>query len=349
MKIFRCDACDNLIFFENVSCLRCNHALGFIPDRIDLCSVDPTSDGLLKLSEPTAGTNRYRRCQNGTEYQICNWLISANDPNPLCPACRLNLVIPDLGMSGHLEKWHKLELAKRRVIYTLLRLRLPTEAGENVPPLRFRFLAEEPGGPAVMTGHADGVITMNIAEADDAERERRRVNLHEPLRTLIGHFRHEIAHYYWERLVARSAMLGEFRRIFGDERQDYAAALKKHYGEGPPADWQSSSVSPYATAHPWEDWAETWAHYFHIIDTLETAASFGLSLRPDHPQAATMQAKPIDPEEEPGFENLLENWIPLTHALNELNRGMGLKDIYPFVLSERAIKKLAFVDRTIKW
>src|SRR6202011_5238904 len=40
-------------------------------------------------------------------------------------------------------------------------------------------------------------------------------------------------------------------------------------------------VTPYASAHPWEDFAETWAHYFHMVDTLETATAFGLRLRPE--------------------------------------------------------------------
>ncbi|HWN97018.1 MAG TPA: putative zinc-binding metallopeptidase, partial [Methylomirabilota bacterium] len=230
--------------------------------------------------------------------------------------------------------------------YTLLRLRLPIEGTpqENFPPLRFRFLSDSPAGSPVMTGHNEGVITINVAEADDAERERRRVALHEPFRTLLGHLRHEIAHYYWNVLMANTSHLNRFRALFGDERCDYTSALQNYYQQSAPADWQSRHVSAYAAAHPWEDWAETSAHYLHIVDTVETAASFGLALKPKHPDAKAMTADPRKALSGDGsFNRLLENWLPLTYALNELNRGMGLPDLYPFVLSAVAIEKLQFV------
>jgi hypothetical protein len=200
----------------------------------------------------------------------------------------------------------------------------------------------------VFSGHDNGLITLNIAEADDAEREKRRVNLHEPYRTLLGHFRHESAHYYWDQLIANTPRLAPFRELFGDETQDYAAALQKHYNQGAPADWQKQWVSAYASSHPWEDWAETWAHYLHIVDTIETAASFGISLAPKHPAAKTMTADPkkvVRPGT--GFDTILENWLPLTYALNSLNRGMGLPDLYPFVLSAPVTDKLHFIHETI--
>jgi hypothetical protein len=257
-------------------------------------------------------------------------------------------MIPDLSVSGNLWRWHKLEMAKRRLVYALNRLRLPLSAvpGENRPALRFKFIADIPGGPPAPTGHLNGLITINIVEADDPERERRRVNLHEPYRTLLGHLRHEVAHYFWDRLIDRSRWLDRCRQLFGDDRMDYSAALKRHYNEGPPADWQQNFISAYATMHPWEDWAETWAHYFHIIDLVETATAFGLTIKPDPAEKPTvMPAAP--PRREPGFEKLLEAWFPLTQVLNSLNRSMGMPDAYPFALSDKAVEKLHFIHEVV--
>jgi len=300
---------------------------------------------------PAAANRTYRVCANGQQHAVCNWLVPADEPEAFCAACRLNDVIPDLSVAGNLARWHRLELAKRRLVYTLLKLQLPTDRapGENRPALRFRFLGEHPGLPIPITGHEDGLITINITEADDDVREQRRVSLLEPLRTLLGHFRHEVAHYYWDRLIADSPWLDRFREVFGDERLDYTSALQRHYREGPPIDWAERSVSAYASVHPWEDWAETMAHYFHIIDSLETAAGFGMSLRPKHPSAKFMTADARQTaESHAGFEQLLATWFPLTYALNSLNRGMGLPDLYPFVLSRTAVGKLRFVHEVVE-
>jgi hypothetical protein len=161
--------------------------------------------------------------------------------------------------------------------------------------------------------------------------------------------RHEVAHYYWDQLIAGSPRLDQFRQLFGNEMQDYAACLENYYRQGAPVNWQSHHVSAYAAAHPWEDWAETSAHYFHIVDTVETAASFGMALRPKHPDARAMTADPLKGSRPgQGFDQILENWLPLTYALNELNRGMGLADLYPFVLSSLAIEKLRFVHEILR-
>jgi hypothetical protein len=288
----------------------------------------------------------YRVCDNNRQHQVCNWMAPLDDPNSLCDACRLNKVIPNLSSPANRGRWHKLEMAKRRIIYTIMRLGLPVDGvpAENRPALRFSFVGDAGGGPPPLTGHLNGLIVINIAEADDAERERRRVNLHEPYRTLLGHLRHEVAHYYWDRLIANSQWLDGCRKYFGDETADYGAALAKYYREGAPADWQARHVSAYASSHPWEDWAETWAHYFHIMDMVETAASFGLTLHPMHPAAKTMTAEPPNAFSfNASFDCVLENWFPLTYALNSLNRGMGLHDVYPFVLSTPAIEKLRFI------
>jgi len=206
----------------------------------------------------------------------------AGDPDAWCESCRLTRLIPDLTVAGTQDAWYRLELAKRRVIYSLKNLALPIGARNGSGPgLEFQFLADRPSheGP-VLTGHAEGTITINSAEADDAERERRRRTLAEPYRTLLGHMRHETGHYYWGQLVADSSVLDDFRALFGDEREEYAGALRRHYQDGPKADWWDRFVSAYASAHPWEDWAETWAHYLPMTDTLEMAAACGVSVRP---------------------------------------------------------------------
>jgi hypothetical protein len=356
MKIFHCDHCDHLVFFENTHCVNCGHVLAFLPDLEEIGSLEPT-EKTGEWSSPIVGAegHRYRLCQNYTDAQVCNWAIAADDPHPFCHSCRLTLVVPDMSVPGHKEAWYRLEVAKRRVVYSLLNLGLPVVNRVDDPAhgLAFEFLADPPpGAPPVLTGHAHGVITINIAEADDAARERRRHELGEPYRTLLGHVRHEIGHYYWDRLIAGSAVAGRleaFRALFGDEREDYAQALQRHYREGPPADWQERFVTAYASTHAWEDWAETWAHYLHMTDTLETAAACGVSIKPrraDEPSLANVPASAGTPSG--SFTRLIESWYPLTYVLNNLNRGMGLPDGYPFVLSPPAVEKLRFVHETIK-
>jgi hypothetical protein len=345
MRIFHCDHCQQLVFFENVRCLGCDRSLAYVPDLEDVVALEPAEEGLWRTATRGADARRYRLCANYDRENVCNWAVPAEDPDPLCRSCRLTRVIPDLAQPGHKEAWYRLEVAKRRLIYSLLRLSLPVENKTSDPErgVAFELLADT--DTPVLTGHADGVITINVAEADDAEREQRRVQLHEPYRTLLGHFRHEIGHYYWQRLLA-AGDLTAFRACFGDEREDYAAALQRHYDAGATDGWQERFISAYASVHPWEDWAETWAHYLHMTDTLETAAACGLTLRPrrtDEPSLKTAgEDRPLGP-----FEAKIEAWFPLTYVLNNLNRGLGLPDGYPFVLSPPVFEKLRFVHDTI--
>ena len=347
MKVFHCDHCDHLVFFENTVCVSCDHRLAFLPEVLDVGSLEQVDqDHWVSPLTRTSG-RRYRLCRNYVDTLVCNWAVDAEDENPLCESCRLTRVIPDQAIPGNPQAWYRLEVAKRRVLYTLLRLGLPvhTEGDSGPPCLVFEFLADPPDASMqVLTGHSNGVVTVNVAEADDAERERRRTVLGEPYRTLLGHMRHEIGHYYWVRLIENGPHLEEFRALFGDERDDYVAALQRHYEQGPAQDWQSRFVSAYASAHPWEDWAETWAHYLHMTDTLETAAACGLSLRPrrqGEPALAKVPASAITPSG--SFDALINSWHPVTYVLNSLNRGMGLADAYPFVLATAAIEKLRFV------
>lgn len=356
MRVFHCDHCGRSIFFENTSCENCGHKLAYLPDLKLVGSLDPVReserrDGTIQLwtcPSPRARGRTYRLCRNFVEYNVCNWAVPSGDPNPLCKSCRLTTIIPDLSQPQNQRAWARLETAKRRVIYSLMEHRLPIRSKrEDATGLEFHFLGDSPGGPAVLTGHNDGVITVNIAEADDVERERRRVHLREPYRTLLGHFRHEIGHYYWDRLVKNSQILNDFRRQFGDERNDYARALRDYYDHGPVANWQASFISEYASVHPWEDWAETYAHYLHMTDALETAAVCGLQLHPDRPDEPKMEKQPRKTAHQQEFDEIVGNWFPLTYVLNALNRGMGLPDAYPFVLSQAAIEKLRFVHHTI--
>jgi hypothetical protein len=351
MRIFHCDHCDHLVFFENHSCVSCGRQLAFLPDIAEIGSLDAGAPGTWVSPLAGASPAGYRLCANYTAYNVCNWAIPADDPDTLCPSCRLTRAIPDPSLQWQREAWYKLEVAKRRLVYSLLQLRLPVANRVDDPQhgLAFEFLADQPqaGGP-VLTGHLDGVITINLAEADDAERERRRLQLHEPYRTLLGHVRHEVGHYYWERLIDGSRLLGPFRALFGDERADYGAALQAHYVSGPPGDWQSRFISSYATAHPWEDWAESWAHYLHMTDTLETAAACGVSIRPrrrDEPALPRVPAAAGSPDA--AFDRLLDSWFPMTYVLNNLNRGLGVPDAYPFVISPPAIEKLRFIHEVI--
>jgi len=296
------------------------------------------------------GADWYRLCRNSSEHGVCNWAIPDSEKAEYCRACRLTRIIPNLAEPGAKEAWQRLEIAKRRLLYTLLALELPVELKTDEHPegMAFEFLQDADGAPKVFTGHHDGIVTINVAEADDPFREKMRIQMGETYRTVLGHFRHEIGHYYWDRLIDERPLLRDFRARFGDERTSYTEAQQRHYSAGPPADWVDNFVSSYASMHPWEDWAETWAHYLHIVDTLETASAYGLSLKPA-PVAARKTAKPVaatklDPT---SFEDLIDGWIPLTMALNSLNRSLGTTDGYPFVLSKAAIAKLRFVHDVV--
>jgi hypothetical protein len=291
---------------------------------------------------PAAPGQKYRLCSNYTKNNTCNWAVPVESPHELCESCRFTHVIPDLSRPEWHAAWYKLEVAKRRLLYEIVALGLPLvpKADDAANGLAFEFLADSPeaGAAPVLTGHANGVITIALAEADDAERERRRQQQHEPYRTLLGHFRHEIGHYYWDRLVRDSKWLQEFRAVFGDETADYATALKNHYAAGAPEDWPEHFISAYASAHPWEDWAETWTHYLHMVDSLETAEASGVRVE-------SLRSGPAAEDE---FDEMLQEWHGLTHTLNNLNRSLGLNDAYPFVLSPPAIAKMRFVHQMIR-
>ncbi|GAB3017588.1 zinc-binding metallopeptidase family protein [Bowmanella dokdonensis] len=351
MKLFSCNQCRNLLYFENTRCTACAAVLGFLPDQLDLVALRQSSDK--RTWYPIGGQSAYRMCVNYAQHQVCNWMVEDSSDQEYCLACRLNQTIPDLSVSGNLLLWQRLETEKRRLVYSLLQLGLPVEPkNSSGQGLAFDFLADTAPSFSelnkVRTGHSDGLITLNIAEADDAERERMREQMAEPYRTILGHFRHESGHYYWDRLIRDSQHLRAFRGLFGDERLDYQQALQNHYRQGPPEDWQQRHVSAYASSHAWEDWAETWAHYLHMVDTLETAQQFGMRIDPQQgrsPPARDMQN--FNAYGQGPFEPLIEHWLPLTYALNSLNRSMGHAHAYPFYLSGGAMQKLGFVHQLV--
>ena len=349
MRLFECHNCGQVLYFENTRCERCGYRLGYVPERTELAALRSEGDLWCPVAEPG---ERLRFCDNA-RFEACNWMLSGASTERMCVACRHNRTIPDLSVPGNLALWRRLEVAKHRLLYSLLRLGLPlaNRADDPAHGLAFDLLADAPdlpGGRAT-TGHQSGVVTIALREANDAERERERAEMGEPYRTLLGHFRHEVGHHYWDVLVRDGGRLGAFRALFGDERRDYGEALQSHYRNGPPPDWQEQYVSAYASAHPWEDWAETWAHYLHMVDTLEMAANFGVSVHPRVTVAPWLAAEvDFDPYGAAEVGQIVNAWLPLTFALNGLNRSMGHPDLYPFVLSPAVIDKLGFVHRLVR-
>ncbi|MEM7467246.1 MAG: putative zinc-binding metallopeptidase [Pseudomonadota bacterium] len=325
MKHFYCK-CGHKLYFDSTVCVNCGRRTAFDAKTLTMRSFDSAHDATESL------------CANGVEHQVCNWLRTSND-KPFCIACALNRTIPNLSVPGNLELWRRLESGKKRLVYSLLRLGLPLTSRHDDPDggVWFDFLEDGRTNPALFadefhyTGFDSGTITINLIEADTAAREATREAMNEQYRTILGHMRHESGHYYFSRL--KSDILGEaFTDLFGYVDKPYPDSLNTYYETGPPAAWSEAFISAYASAHPLEDWAETWAHYLHMTDALETAEEHGL----------------VDNIESLEFDNQLNSWRELSVTLNELNRGFGVSDAYPFVISSLVGKKLAFVDRLVK-
>ncbi|MGH8804795.1 MAG: zinc-binding metallopeptidase family protein [Polaromonas sp.] len=356
---YRCQ-CGQPVFFRNSRCLACDTPLGYDCERGILLPLmpgpQPDTWQEWQARSGETGAPVYKRCRDLSTPAACNWLIPVEDPQDMCRACRLNRTIPDLTDPAQPDNgylWGLLEQAKRRLVSSLILLKLPVASRMSEDPergLMFDFLRSPVNGLPVVTGHDTGLITLNVDEADDAKREAVRKTMREPYRTLLGHFRHEVGHYYWGRLIAGTPWLEGFHELFGDESVDYMASLQRSYYQGPPSDWPLHFVSAYASTHPWEDWAECWAHYLHMRDAIDTALSFGLSVdrfdleftpftldalyQPDHPDAEQFLA-------------FLNHWTQLTTMLNEMSRSMGQPDFYPFVLSREVVGKLHFIHLVV--
>lgn len=356
MKLFNCVCEGNpALFFENTQCEACLRTVGFVDDAQAVVPFETQEDGSYIIAgEPSNETPlRYKLCENNSQYGVCNAMVAQDSPTGLCRACDLNEVVPDLRVEEHISLWKNLEIAKRRTLYTLTTLNLPivNKESDAVNGLCFKFMADKhakghfrsklPKTSPVFTGHDRGEITINLAEADEVARSRMKYQLGEQYRTLLGHFRHEIGHYYWDILISESPEgLAEFKALFGDDELDYQEALDRHYEQGPPNNWAEQFVSSYATMHPWEDWAESWAHYLHMLDTLETAQTHQLLSAYSSDAALDIFTRP--------FDELISIWLSFSVKLNALNRSMGLDDAYPFVLQQPIVDKLAFIDRIVR-
>lgn len=339
MEAFSCSVCASLVFFDNSACLSCGSELGFDPGAYTMRTLRADGDTLLTVDE----RSRFRRCAN-KNIARCNWLLAADSADSLCASCRLTSVRPNDSETDALDGFADAEAAKRRLLYQIHDLGLPIVPRAEDPDrgLTFEFLSSR--DRAVTTGHAGGVITLDLSESDDAHREFVRQQLGEPYRTVLGHLRHEIGHHYWPLLVETSGRINEFRSLFGDEREPYQQALHRHYNDGAPDGWDTEYVSEYATMHPWEDWAETFSHYLHIHGGLETADSFGLQVgEPSRGAGAAAWTSPQPVEIGP----TVARWLGMTIALNGMSRSIGQGDLYPFVLSATVVAKLDFVLRAI--
>ncbi|MCP5242290.1 MAG: putative zinc-binding metallopeptidase [Burkholderiales bacterium] len=356
MKTFRCD-CGNYLYFENSQCLACGRMAGYLPDERKLSTLEPWAENIWLA---TSNRQSYRQCKNWLDYDVCNWMVLERDEHVLCVSCRLNQLIPNLAEPQNVTLWYRVEQAKRRLLYTLYNLNLPVVGRAQDPEggLCFEFLQDinvrgefdntVTTNQSVVTGHHSGKITINLREADHSARIEMRDKMNERYRTLLGHFRHEAGHYYWNRLIEGTSRIDYFRELFGDERNNYQQALNDYYKFGPPSSWQEQWVSTYASSHPWEDWAETWAHYLHIVDTVETAHDFGFRIQGcdiSLPQAGVQMGN--DYSTSVVFDTLLDDWRRLSVALNALNRSMGLDDAYPFVISGVVLNKLRFIHQTV--
>lgn len=334
MLAFVCPVCNRLVTFESSKCLHCASELGY----------DSAARTMRALGADRPG--RLHRCANA-QLAACNWLVSA--AGELCVSCALTRTRPHDYDSDGLGGFAEAEAAKRRLLFELLDLGLPVVSWKQEPGgLAFDLLSSEQ--TAVTTGHADGVITLDLDETDPAHRERMRVRLDEPYRTVLGHLRHEIAHYY-QPIIAPAGTPAETRcrELFGDEREDYQEAMDRYYEAGAPPGWEQSFVSAYATMHPWEDWAETFAHYLHVRDTLQTAAAYGVHV--DGPPIETTDSAPLHSQPAEATADvaaMLQAWIPLTYALNAISRSMGALDLYPFILSPAIEAKLALIDALVR-
>ncbi|ESQ75207.1 putative zinc-binding metallopeptidase [Asticcacaulis sp. AC402] len=347
MRLFRCDNCGNAIYFENRSCLKCGMQLGFVAEETCLHTVQPDAAQSDRWRRVDQQQFLYRFCGNAA-WDVCNWLVRAESEDAFCVACRYNGLVPNRKSEDGLRRWRAISDAQRHLFYTFLRWDLPRPGRTEDPVggLRFDLKDDEilPDGSCkpVLIGHDEGHIVIRAAEADDPTREQQRAMMNEPYRTLLGHFRHETGHFIWNHMVRNTGKVDSFRAVFGDESVDYGQALQKHYREGPARGWGSNYISFYATSHPWEDFAECFAHVLHIVDSLETAHMFGINLAPARSGIMPGDAG-FDPYSVLDFERIAEVWIPLSLALNTIHHSMGERDLYPFILTPVIKQKLGYV------
>jgi hypothetical protein len=336
MRDFICPKCGQHLTFENSVCLSCRSPLGFSLQDMSLLVI---ASGDESAQAGFVDADKYQLCAN-LHLAECNWLVEKSPVRKLCRSCALTRTRPTDIDAKALTAFADAERAKRRLIAELFELKLPIIGRDEDPDYGLAFDLLSSGQEKVFTGHQNGIITLDLAEGDDVHREQLRIAMDEPYRTLLGHFRHEIGHYYFYQLVSTSPDYDKrFRKLFGDPDAEYQEALDRHYKEGAPPGWRDDFVSSYATMHPAEDWAETFAHYLHVRDTLDTAAAFSFA-----PAAATFERRVLGPS---GFDQIIDMWLPLSWALNMINRSMGKEDVYPFVLPVKVLDKMRFIHTVV--
>lgn len=341
MRIFRCDRCGEVLSFGALTCPACLAAIGYVSDQRTLRALVSTSDPAVFLVDGDGHdwVAPMWRCMNAA--YDCNWMLPAHTGDVWCRSCRLTRGRPDVDRPVAIEAWMAAESAKRRLVHQLDQLALPIEIKSESMPNGFLFDLVYLPGEGGLTGHLDGVVTLDLAETDERHRDDLRRRLGEPFRTVIGHLRHEIGHHYWGRLVAQTNDTAAFRQMFGDEREDYSDALARHYA-GADERWDRTRfVSAYACSHPLEDWAETFAHYLHILDAIDTAVAHDL-VRPETAQVLAGDAVGTLP-----FTVILDAWRPVNAAVNAIAETVGVRAVYPFEPSGIVIDKLAFVHGQI--
>lgn len=337
MRVFHCDRCGNVVSFSAQTCPHCSSLLGYVPRQRTIRLLEPAND---PVSYEIDGEEQLAwRCLNSA--WGCNWMVPTRSGNVWCRSCQLTRGRPDEAQPDAVEAWAIAEFAKRRLVHQLDEIRLPIELRSDSVPDGLAFDLVHIPGEGGITGHFDGVVTLDLAETDDGHREDLRRQLGETFRTVIGHLRHEIGHHYWARLVAGSDEMAEFRTVFGDERVDYAEAVERHYASVTGRWDQTRFVTSYAASHPLEDWAETFAHYLHIVDVVDTAVAHDL-IPPE--SSAVLIADAVGTLELGG---ILEAWRPINSAVNAIAEALGVPAVYPFDPVGAVVDKLAFVHRQI--
>jgi hypothetical protein len=373
MRLHHCSHCNQQVYFENTICTACGSALGFVTDLMQMRAFGPQQvDGLWPAlpgapvplnPAPNTGPNttasanqgtglgtppsttRWRPCARRVTADLCNWMVPAGSPSNHCLSCQLTDAASAYSSSASAQRG-KAELEKRRLLYTLLTLRLPLRPkafADDLMGLSFRWLSPHDDKTA-LTAHANGLVSLNLQEVDDVHRESARVQFGESQRTVLGHLRHEVSHHLYQRFVSGTRFMEPFRLHFGDERHDYGQALQRYYANGPIPNWRDWTISAYAGSHPWEDWAETCAHYLLIFDAVETAASWGLQLR----GSGSGHVTPIPTSSRPMQALLFDDWMPVARFLNAMSRSIGIGDSYPYSVPQPLLGKLRFVQEVMQ-
>jgi hypothetical protein len=325
MHIFRCDRCGHVVDFSAHECGSCGAELGYVSERQSIAVLATSSKPATFEIDTVDG--RFWRCLNAA--WGCNWMLPADSDTPWCRSCRLTRGRPDEARPDAVAAWMIAEAAKRRLVHQLDTLGLPIEGRSSEDPDGLAFDLVHLPGEGGITGHSEGVVTLDLAETDDRHRDELRVRLNEPFRTVIGHLRHEIGHHYWSVLVRDRGCETSFRRLFGDERVDYRTAVEAYYVGNRPAWDPTVHVTAYAASHPLEDWAETFAHYLHVVDGLDTAIAYGLA--------------PAELGADPDVAEILDVWRPVNVAITAVAAAVGMPPIYPFDPTGVVVDKLAFV------